>query len=79
MLKPIPLFGIGVSGKSVNVNAQQRLNLYCELQSDAEKNTLAIYGTPGLVAESNYGANPARGAYAMGDLKYFVVGNTLWS
>jgi hypothetical protein len=79
VLKPIPLFGIGVSGKSVNVNAQQRLNLYCELQSDAEKNTLAIYGTPGLVAESNYGANPARGAYAMGDFKYFVVGNTLWS
>lgn len=78
MLKPVPLFGIGVSGKSVNVNAQERLNLYCELQSDAETNALAIYGTPGLVAESNYGAVPARGAYSMGDFKYFVVGNALW-
>lgn len=78
MLKPVPLFGIGVSGKSVNVNAQERLNLYCELQSDAETNALAIYGTPGLVAESNYGANPARGAYSMGDFKYFVVSDTLW-
>lgn len=78
MLKPVPLFGLGVTGKSVNVNAQQRLNLYCELQQDAETNTLAIYGTPGLVAESNYGANPTRGAYSMGDFKYYVNSYTLW-
>ena len=78
MLKPVPLFGLGVSGKSVNVNAQERLNLYCELQTDPENNTLAIYGTPGLVSVANYGAYPARGAYAMGDFRYFVFGNALW-
>lgn len=78
MLKPVPLFGLGVTGKSVNVNAQQRLNLYCEVQSDPETNTLAIYGTPGLVANSNYGASPARGAYSMKDYKYFVFNDTLW-
>jgi len=78
VLKPVPLFGIGTSGKSVNVNAQQRLNLYVEVQSDPETNTTTLYGTPGLVAESNYGANPARGAYSMGDFKYFVNGFTLW-
>lgn len=78
MFKPIPLFGIGTTGKSVNVNAQQRLNLYCEIQSDPELNAMAIYGTPGLLAQSNYGANPVRGAYTMGDFRYFVVGNTLW-
>lgn len=78
MLKPVPLFGIGVTGKSVNVNAQERLNLYCELQTDPETNTLAIYGTPGLAPESNYGSNPARGAYSMGDFKYYVVSDTLW-
>jgi hypothetical protein len=79
VLKLVSLFGIGTTGKSVNVNAQQRLNLYCELQSDPETNTLAIYGTPGLLASSNYGSNPARGAYTMGDFKYFVVSDTLWS
>jgi len=78
VLKPVPLFGLGTSGKSVNVNAQERLNLYVEVQSDPETNTTAIYGTPGLLAESNYGANPARGAYSMGDFKYFVNGFTLW-
>jgi len=78
VLKPIPLFGIGTTGKSVNVNAQQRLNLYCEIQSDPELNTMAIYGTPGLLARSNYGANPVRGAYTMGDYRYYVVSNTFW-
>ena len=78
MLKPIPLFGLGVSGKSLNVNAQQRLNLYCELQTDPENNTLAIYGTPGLLSVANYGASPARGAYSMGEFRYFVFGNVLW-
>jgi hypothetical protein len=78
VLKPIPLFGLGVSGKSVDVSAQERLNLYCELQTDPETNTLAIYGTPGLVSVANYGSYPARGAYAMGDFRYFVFGNALW-
>ena len=78
MLKPVPLFGIGTTGKSVNVNAQDRLNLYCELQSDPETNTLTLYGTPGLVANANFGANPARGAYTMGSLRYFVVSGTFW-
>jgi len=78
VLKPIPLFGLGQSSKSVNVNAQQRLNLYCEIQSDPETNTMAIYGTPGLVATSNYGANPTRGVYSMGAYKYFVNFGTFW-
>lgn len=77
-LNPIPLFGIGVAGKSVNVNAQERTNLYCELQTDQEKNALVIYSTPGLRAVSNYGANPCRGAHSMGDYKYFVFSNKLW-
>lgn len=77
MLKPVPLFGLGVTGKSVNVNAQQRLNLYCEVQSDPETNTLAIYGTPGLAASANYGASPARGAYTMKEFRYYVFNDDL--
>jgi len=78
MFKPVPLFGIGNVGKSVNVNAQERLNLYVELQQDPETNTLAVYGTPGLLTTTNYGASPHRGAYSKGDFKYFVNRDTFW-
>ncbi len=78
MLKPIPLFGLGNVGKSVNVNAQERLNLYVEIQTDPETNTVALYGTPGLVADANLGANPNRGLYQKGDFRYLVNRDTLW-
>lgn len=42
----IPIFGFGTKGKSSNVTAQKRINLYLE-QSD-DKTQLAIYTRPGL-------------------------------
>lgn len=77
-MKPVPLFGIGNKGKSPNVNDQERLNLYVEVQSDPEVNTLAMYCTPGLVSNVNFGANPCRGAYSKGDLRYFVNRSTFY-
>lgn len=77
-MKPVPLFGLGNVGKSVNVNAQERLNLYVEIQTDPETNTVALYGTPGLVADANLGANPNRGLYQKGDFRYLVNRDTLW-
>lgn len=77
-LKIVPLFGIGNVGKSVNVNAQERLNLYVEIQSDPETNTLAIYPTPGLSANLNFGANPCRGTYSKGNFRYFVNRDAFW-
>lgn len=77
-MKPIPLFGIGNKGKSVNVNAQQRLNLYVEFQQDPEVNAIAMYCTPGLLADLNFGANPCRGAYSKGDYRYFVNRDSLY-
>jgi hypothetical protein len=75
-LDPIPLFGIGNVGKSVNVNAQERTNLYAEV--DPETGTLKLYGTPGLTVEVSFGANPVRGAYPHGDVWYAVAGSTLY-
>lgn len=43
----IPVFGQGTQGKSVNVTAQRRINLYAE-QSDDKAQTV-YYGRPGLV------------------------------
>ena len=79
MLKPVPLFGIGNQGKSANVDAQSRTNLYVEVQSDPEKNILTMYPTPGLLTFVNFGSSPIRGIYERGDVLYLVVSNTLYS
>lgn len=77
-LGPIPLFGIGNVGRSVNVNAQQRTNLYVEVQQESEKSRLALFPTPGLVSFVNFGAAPCRGIYRVRDYLYLVNRNTLW-
>lgn len=79
MLKPIPLFGIGNQGKSLNVNAQTRKNLYIEVQQDAEKHVLTMYPTPGLITFVNRGATPIRGMYEMGAFIYVVHRNILYT
>lgn len=79
MLSPVPLFGLGNQGKSANVNAQKRVNLYAEVQTDPEKNILTLYPTPGLTTFVNFGLNPIRGIYERGDVLYVVVGTKLYS
>lgn len=78
-MNPIPLFGIGNTGKSVTANAQQRTNLFVEVQQDVEKHVLTLYGTPGLEQFINFGAYPIRGLYQLGDYIYLVVQNKLYS
>jgi hypothetical protein len=78
MLRNVPLFGVGNVGKSVNVSAQKRTNLYVEIQQDPEANGLVLYPTPGLSTFVNFGANPCRGLYAKGSSLYAVNGSTLW-
>jgi hypothetical protein len=79
MLKPIPLFGLGNQGKSANADAQDRTNLYIEVQQDPEKHVLTLYPTPGLLSVLNLGNTPIRGIYENGDLLYLVHLNTLYS
>lgn len=77
-LNQVPLFGLGVQGKSVNVNAQKRINLYCQIEPDKEKNVITMYPTPGLTAFVNFGANPDRAFYVKGDFQYHVNAGTFW-
>lgn len=77
-LTPVPLFGLGTTGKSVNVSAQERLNLYVEVLQDGEKNNLAIYPTPGLELFLNLGANAIRGMWPVGVYAYVVCGPALY-
>ena len=52
------------------MSTQQRLNLYCEF-NQAELN--ALRSARLAFWRGEYGSNPVRGAYQMGDYKYFVV------
>ena len=79
MLNPVPLFGLGNQGKSANVSAQSRVNLYAEIQTDPEKNILTLYPTPGLSTFVSFGQSPIRGIYERGEVLYVVVGLSLYS
>ena len=74
----VPLFGIGNQGKSLNVDAQQRTNLYIEVNQDAEKNILTMYPTPGLTTFVNLGVVPIRGMYDRGSALYVVHKNNFY-
>lgn len=44
----VPLWGSGTFGKSSNVTAQRRINLYAELFPDPDKTPKAYYSRPGM-------------------------------
>lgn len=75
----MPLFGIGNQGKSLNVDAQQRTNLYIEVNQDAEKNILTLYPTAGLSVFCNLGESPIRGIYERSGVMYAVHKDKLYS
>lgn len=77
-MRNVPLFGVGTKGKSSNVVAQSRENLYVEIAQDPESNGLSMFPTPGLTTFVNLGANPCRGLYSRGDVLYAVNRSTLW-
>lgn len=80
MLQPIPLFGLGNVGRSVNVSAQERVNLYAEVTPDGEGgNNLSLYPTPGLTLFSNFGSSVIRGLYPYdaSNVIYTVIGTNL--
>lgn len=77
-LRPIPLFGIGTFKRSRPVTHQQRLNLYIEINGDAENNVITMYPTPGLSLQLSFGATPCRGLYAVGDFRYAVHRNNFY-
>lgn len=79
-MQPVPLFGIGNTGRSRAISAQERVNLYVETTQDAEgNNVLKLLGTPGLITFVNFGASPIRGTYSKdADTSYMVNGVTFY-
>lgn len=64
MTSPIQLFGLGQQGKSPNVTAQTRVNLYAEIAYEGDKSRVAYYPTPGTSLFSTVSASPVRGMHA---------------
>jgi hypothetical protein len=60
-----PLFGLGVEGRSPNVTAQNRRNLYFDIQKRPDKTAAAAYPTPGLVDFCAPSGDVTRGLWAM--------------
>lgn len=74
-----PLFGLNTKGKSPTVTTQRHLNLYAELQREAEKAKVVFYGTPGLdLFSDDLGDSPIRGWIAVGSLFYLVHRGTFY-
>jgi len=81
-LKVHPLFGAATFNKSAVVTRQRRLNVYLENRSDKDKSAVAIYGTPGLVADftpSTPGGLPLRGLQGTQSALYLVGSNQFQS
>ena len=75
----IPLFGIGLQGKSPVVSSQSRVNCYYQFERDADRTLVSIHGTPGLKEIINFGNQPIRGGLAVGSTLYVVHRNKLFS
>lgn len=74
----VQLFGVGQKGKSANVSAQQRVNMYAEMLQDAEKTRIAFYGRAGRSLFATFGDTPARGGIVVGERMFVVHRGTLW-
>jgi hypothetical protein len=77
-LRPLALFGIGNQGRSPNVTAQDRINLFIEINQDGEKHVLTMYPTPGLSSFVDFGSTPIRGLYERNNLLYVVHRNKFY-
>ena len=73
-----PIFGIGLQGKSPNVSAQRRLNLYMDIQPQEDKTQISLHERPGLTLFHDFGDTPIRGMIAPTTLLYAVHRGTLW-
>lgn len=77
-MKPVPIFGVGLQGKSPNITAQSRVNAYYEIQQDDDKSKISLIGTPGRTLFLSFGDTPCRGAIAVGSLMYVVHRGTFY-
>jgi Phage stabilisation protein len=76
----IPLLGLGLQGRSPNVSAQRRLNLYLEFHAEAQdKTSISAHNLPGLALFYDFGDTPVRGMHGVGDNLFAVHRGSFYS
>jgi hypothetical protein len=78
-MKPVPFFGLGVSGHTPLITKQRRLNCYYEVRPDQDKHATIARGTPGAFGAFTLPSNPIRGWWVINNLLYVVAGAKLYS
>lgn len=68
----IPLFDIGLKGRSTQSTVQRHLNLYAQVEQNPDRSSLIFYPTPGLTLFTNFGSAPIRG-FIVADTYLYVV------
>lgn len=79
MRKEVPLFGLGLQGKSPNVTANTLINAYYEFQEERDRTRVAIYGAPGLELFIDKGETPWRGLHVVDETIYGVHRDNFYS
>lgn len=74
----LPLLGLGLQGRSVNVNSVRRLNLYLEINEEGAKSRISAHNLPGLELWLDMGSTPIRGMHGLGDWLYVVFRGSLY-
>lgn len=74
----LPLFGIGLDGKTPAVTAKQLTNMYAQIRPAGEPYRVVAYPTPGLEQWVDFGDEPIRGMHVVGSLLYVVHRGTFW-
>jgi hypothetical protein len=74
----VSLFGVGLQGKTPDVSAQRRLNLYLGVPPGRGRRSHRGARTPGLTLFYDFGDTPGRGVHALGDFLYVVHRGTFW-
>lgn len=77
-MRPVPLFGSGISSFSQVVTSQRRLNCFYDLRQDGDSSEMIVRGTPGWLAALDLGMGPIRGFWVVGGNMYVVSANKLF-
>lgn len=73
----IPFVGPSYQARSTDAATERSVNVYLE-KNPAPGREWALYGMPGLTLRATAGTTVHRGAIRMGDLTFFVAGNTVY-
>jgi hypothetical protein len=75
----LPFAGGAYEGRSMELNAQQSINLFPVVDNNEAKNIIAMYGTPGTSVFSSTGTTAqVRAMHTMGEFMYAVVGAVVY-